>query len=81
MTTDSKPTASDWVRLLAEELGTAPPTDDEISDLLAIAGVAAHASERTAAPLTTWLVGRAGPSPAEAKEIAARLASRLDSSG
>ncbi|MDA8315486.1 MAG: DUF6457 domain-containing protein [Actinomycetota bacterium] len=81
MTTESKPTASDWVRLLAEELGTALPTDDEISDLLAIAGVAAHASERTAAPLTTWLLGRAGLSPAEAKEIATRLASRLDSSG
>ncbi len=81
MTTDSKPTASDWVRLLAEELGTAPPTDDEIGDLLAIAGVAAHASERTAAPLTTWLVGRAEPSCARAREIAERLASRLDSSG
>jgi hypothetical protein len=81
VTTDSKPTASDWVRLLAEELGTAPPTDDEISDLLAIAGVAAHAAERTAAPLTTWLFGRAGVPPAEARETAARIASRLDSSG
>jgi hypothetical protein len=81
VTTDSKPTASDWVRLLAEELGTAPPTEGEIDDLLAIAGVAAHASERTAAPLSTWLIGRAGLSCAKARETAERLASRLDTSG
>jgi hypothetical protein len=80
VTTDSKPTASDWVRLLAEELGMAPPTDEEINDLLAIAGVAAHASDRTAAPLTTWLVGRAGSPCAEARQLAERLAKRLDSS-
>jgi hypothetical protein len=35
-----------------------------------MAGVAAHASERTAAPLACWLAGRAGLSPAEALSIA-----------
>lgn len=77
MTTPSGTSASDWVRLFAEELGTTPPTDDEINELLAIAGVAAHASERTAAPLSTWLVGRARAAPSEAKAAAARLAVKL----
>ena len=43
-----------------------PPTGDEIRDLLALAGEAAHASERIAAPITCWLIARAGVSPAAA---------------
>ena len=38
--------------------------------LLELAGVAAHASERTAAPIACWLVGRAGLAPAAARELA-----------
>lgn len=74
-TQDSSATA--WVRLFAEALGTTAPSADEVDDLLAIAGVAAHASERTAAPLSAWLVGRAGVAPSEAKAAAARLAAEL----
>ncbi len=77
MTTDDQTTAAEWAGRFAHELGTAPPSADEINDLLAIAGVAAHASERTAAPLSTWIVGRAGVAPAEAKDVAARLAAKL----
>jgi Domain of unknown function (DUF6457) len=73
----SATSASDWVRLFAEELGTTAPAADDVDDLLAIAGMAAHASERTAAPLSTWLVGRAGVAPSEAKAAAARLAAEL----
>ncbi|HVC14265.1 MAG TPA: DUF6457 domain-containing protein [Acidimicrobiales bacterium] len=73
----SQPTASEWAALFALELGTTPPTEREADDLLAIAGVAAHASERTAAPLSAWLVGRARVSPAEARDAAARVASKL----
>jgi hypothetical protein len=73
-------TALDWARLFAQELGTPPPSEEEINDLLVIAGLAAHASERTAAPLSTWLVGRAGIGPGAAKEAAARLAAMLDRS-
>ena len=75
--TSADSSAADWAREFAAALGTAPPTDEEIDDLLAIAGIAAHASERTAAPLPTWLVGRAGTSPEEARSTAARLAAKL----
>ncbi|MCP9488326.1 MAG: DUF6457 domain-containing protein [Solirubrobacteraceae bacterium MAG38_C4-C5] len=54
---------------LGERLGTAPPTDEERETLLAMAGVAAHASERWAAPLACWMAGRAGVMPAEAAAV------------
>jgi hypothetical protein len=45
--------------------------------VLALAGVAAHSSERTAAPLTCWVAARAGVSPEEALRIARSLSDRL----
>jgi hypothetical protein len=80
-TSASETSAIDWVRHFAEALGTTPPTDDEVNDLLAIAGVAAHSSERTAAPLSTWLVGRAGAAPDEARAAAERLSATLNPGG
>lgn len=71
------PTGTEWVARLSEALGVAPPTPEETDALLALAGVAAHSAERTAAPLSTWLAGRAGVSPAEAKAAADRLAASL----
>ena len=71
-------TAREWVERFAAAAGVAPPSDEETEALLGLAGVAAHASERTAAPLSTWLAGRAGLSAAEAKELAARVAAELD---
>ena len=71
-------TARTWIDRFAEAIGAPPLLDDEIDALLALAGVAAHASERTAAPVATWLAGRAGLSPAEAKTAAERLAAELD---
>ena len=67
----------EWVARLATELGVPPPTPEEADLLLGLAGVAAHASERTAAPLSTWLVGRAGVPPSKAAEVARRLADGL----
>ena len=61
--------AKEWFAGFAAELGVAPPTGDEIRDLLQLAGEAAHASERLAAPVTCWLIARAGVSPAEALQI------------
>jgi hypothetical protein len=58
------------VRAFAARLGHPAPSDDEIDLLLELAGVAAHASERIAAPLACWLVGRAGLPPAEALRLA-----------
>ena len=72
-------TARTWADRYAEAIGVQPLRDDEIDALLALAGVAAHASERTAAPISTWLAGRSGLSAAEAKAAADRLASELGS--
>jgi hypothetical protein len=66
--------AEEWVIRYAELLGVPAPTEDEMRELLELAGVAAHTSERTAAPLATWLAGRAGIPTAQAHALAARLA-------
>ena len=47
----------DWLARFAAEIGTIPPTSEELDMLLELAGIAAHASERPAAPITCWLVG------------------------
>ena len=67
-------TAEEWLARYAAELGLVPPTEQEIELVLALAGVAAHASERTAAPVTCWLAARAGTSPQEALAAGRRLA-------
>lgn len=73
-----------WSALLASELGIAD-VDIDIDALLALAGVAAHAVLRPAAPLTTYLVGyaagraaaRDGVSASEATARASEIASEL----
>jgi hypothetical protein len=52
-----------WIERFAAALGVEAPDADTIETLLAMAGVAAHASERTAAPVACWLLGRAGAPP------------------
>ena len=59
-----------YVAALAAQLGVEPLDDASIDTLLDLAGVAAHSSERIAAPLACYLVGRAGADPAE---VLARL--------
>lgn len=71
------PTTDDWVKRFAKELGTAPPDAVELDALLALAGTAAHASERTAAPVSCWLAARAGVAPAAALAAAERLATEF----
>ena len=68
----------DWLDRYAFELGTTALSDEEIEQLLTLAGIAAHASERTAAPISCYLVARAGVSAGEALAIARRLASVLE---
>ena len=53
-------TGNEWIRAFAEQLGVEPLSEADVEALLDLAGVAAHASERLAAPLTCYLVGRAG---------------------
>jgi hypothetical protein len=62
-------TAKEWLTSFAAVLGVVAPSDEQISDLLRLAGEAAHASERIAAPVACWLTARAGLSPAEALAV------------
>lgn len=55
-----------WLADFATALDVPPPSPEEIEQLLALAGVAAHASRRQAAPVATWLAAQSGLSPAEA---------------
>jgi hypothetical protein len=64
------PTAVAWTQRYAAALGLEAPTEDEFLDLLALAGHAAHASHRQAAPVACWLAARAGPDPAAALALA-----------
>jgi hypothetical protein len=66
----------DWCRAFATTAGVDPPTDQEIDDLLALAGIAAHASARQSAPITCWLAARAGMAPSQAIATAQQLIDR-----
>jgi hypothetical protein len=68
--------ARGWLDLYAEALGIDSPTEEQVETLLALAGVAAHASERQAAPVSCWLAAIAGVEPAEALARARALADR-----
>ncbi len=54
----------------AEQLGIDAPDEEERDHILALAGTAAHASERTAAPVACWLAARAGLGAEQANELA-----------
>ena len=53
-------TGREFADEVAKALGVEPLSDADADLLLGTAGVAAHASERLAAPLTTYLAGRSG---------------------
>ena len=57
---DDARTRSEWIATFAARLGVEAPSDEEVEVILDLAGVAAHGSERTAAPLACWLAGRVG---------------------
>jgi hypothetical protein len=69
--------AQTWLMRYSEILGVAPPSEAEIEALLALAGVAAHASERAAAPVSCWVAARAKKSADEALTAAETLASSI----
>jgi hypothetical protein len=77
MSTENTRTAADWITAYAAKLGIEAPSGEEVDTLLSLAGVAAHASERQAAPVSTWLAARAGLSPEQALSEAKDLASEL----
>ena len=63
-----------WLRTLATALDVPPPTEDEVEDLLSLAGTAAHTAERWVAPVSCWLLARAGVDPAAGRAVVERLA-------
>jgi len=59
-----------WLAAYAASLAVEGPTDEEFAAILELAAVAAHASERVAAPVACWLAARAGLDPVEAVAVA-----------
>ena len=66
-------TREEWVRAFCAELGVDPPTAEEEAQLLELAAIAAHSSERPAAPLACWAAGKTGRNPGELRDIARRI--------
>jgi len=64
----------EWLADFCERLGMEPPSKEEVVALLDLAATAAHASERTAAPLACWVAGRSGRSLEELGAIAEEVA-------
>jgi hypothetical protein len=67
-------TAEDWIADFAAVLGRPAPTAEEMDAILLLASVAAHASERRAAPIACWLAASAGQPLDEALAAAEALA-------
>ena len=67
-----------WLASFAEALGVPAPDEETIEAVLALAGVAAHSSERKAAPVACFVAASAGRSPAEALEVARSLPGSAD---
>ena len=67
--------ARQWLEAYADKLGVDPPSTDEFKVLLDLAGEAAHASERVAAPVACWVAARAGVEPPEALDRAREVTS------
>ncbi len=65
--------AKEWIAAFAQRAGTEPPSPQEFSTLLDLAGVAAHSSERVAAPVACWVAARAGLAADEALALAREI--------
>jgi hypothetical protein len=64
----------EWLAEFARRLELDPPSGAEVAALLEIAATAAHASERTAAPIACWLAGRTDLSLDDLKGLAESVA-------
>jgi Domain of unknown function (DUF6457) len=65
--------AREWIDAFAAEIGADPPSNDEVKEILDLAAVAAHSSERIAAPVACWIGGKVGASLAELQSAAERI--------
>lgn len=53
-------TAEEWIERFARQLEGSPPDEEKLAQVLDLAAVAAHSSERRAAPVACWLAGLSG---------------------
>jgi len=67
----------EWIDELCELLSI-DPNEVDIDGLLDLSRRAAHGVERRAAPVTTYLVGVAVGAGANAEEVMAKIAARLE---
>jgi hypothetical protein len=67
-------TAAEFLEAFSAETGVPAPSPEQTTTLLELASIAAHASERLAAPLACWMAGVSGRPAAELLEAARRIA-------
>lgn len=67
-------TASEFLAAFAAQAGVDVPSAAETDTLLELASIAAHASERSAAPIACWIAGASGLPAAELLAAARRVA-------
>jgi hypothetical protein len=65
--------ANEWLAAFAERIGGQPPSNEEFKQILDLAGVAAHSSERVAAPAACWVAAGAGVDLADALKAAREI--------
>ena len=66
---------NEWIESFAAEIGVPAPGEKQIEAILELAATAAHASERTAAPVASWLAGISGRPLSELVEAAEQVSS------
>ena len=66
-------TAEEYIARFAAALGRPAPTQEEFDAILRLASVAAHASERKAAPVACWLAATAGADLETARREAEKI--------
>lgn len=67
-----------WIDRYSAALGVATLSDPDVEAVLQLAGAAARASERPAAPLSCWLAAAAGVTPTRALAVAQEVAASLE---
>ena len=67
-------TAQEFLTAFAAQVGVPAPSSQELDVLLQVAAVAAHSSERLAAPLACWMGGASGMPAGDLLAAAQRIA-------
>lgn len=65
--------AEEWIASFAAAVGADAPDREQVDRLLRLPAVAAHSSERTAAPIACWIAGVNGVDIERAIEVAEGL--------